>query len=108
MINKIETGILFGYYGNILNDHQKDVLHLYFDMDMSLSEIADEMKISRQGVREIIVRSVDKLKDMEDRLGLVDKIHQISNRLDKIVEENSLENNVKEELLSIINEIEEI
>ena len=52
----VEQGLLYDFYGELLTDHQR---HVYEDVvfnDMSLSEIAEEQGISRQGVHDLIKR----------------------------------------------------
>ena len=106
--SKIYYGILNSYYGGMLNEHQKDVLRMYYDCDMSLSEIGDEMSITRQGVREVIVRCTKKLEEYESKLGLVGKIKNISNELSAIIKEENMSDSVKERLESVLSEIKEI
>lgn len=71
---KIEMGRLLETYGDLLTDNQRDIASMYYDMDMSLKEISEQHgDISRQAVRDTIVR-VDKiLLDYEAKLGLVAK-----------------------------------
>ena len=61
------------FYGLLLTDRTRDVLELYFQEDMSLSEIADELKISRQGVHDKIRQGVKALTDYEDKLRLSER-----------------------------------
>ena len=55
----LNIGYLLDFYGDVLTERKKDALDLYYNNDMSLSEIADEMGISRQGVRDIIKKAED-------------------------------------------------
>ena len=48
--------MLFDFYGELLTERQKEFYELYYDEDLSLSEIAENYGISRQGVRDVIVR----------------------------------------------------
>jgi predicted DNA-binding protein YlxM (UPF0122 family) len=65
--------MLFDYYGDLLTDKQKEFFDLYFNEDMSLTEIAEHADISRQGVRDAVVRAETILRETEDRLGLCKK-----------------------------------
>lgn len=68
--------LLYDFYGELLTPHQKKI---YGDMvlnDMSLSEIAEEQGISRQGVHDIIKRSNKLLSGYEDKLRLIEKFQQ--------------------------------
>ena len=49
--------MLFDFYGDLLTDKQKELFDLYYNEDLSLSEIAEQAEISRQGVRDAIVRA---------------------------------------------------
>ena len=51
--------MLFDFYGELLTDRQKEFYDLYYNEDLSLSEIAENYGISRQGVRDVIVRAGD-------------------------------------------------
>jgi len=53
---RYNVSLLNDYYGNLLTEHQRDMIRLYYDCDVSLNEIAEEYGISRQAVRYAIVR----------------------------------------------------
>lgn len=63
--------MLFDFYGELLTDNQKWLFNLYYNEDMSLTEISEIAGITRQGVRDAIVRAESALRDTEDRLRLV-------------------------------------
>ena len=69
--NPLEMTLLFDFYGELLTDKQRDFFDLYYNNDYSLSEIAENVGITRQGVRDIINRAGIILRNMEDKLGLV-------------------------------------
>ena len=69
----LEIGLLLDYYKGFLTDNQKKVLDYYYNEDYSLSEIAAQLGISRQGAQDNIARSQKKLLDMEQKLGLLKK-----------------------------------
>ena len=50
--------LLFDFYGELLTERQKEFFDLYYNEDLSLAEIAENSGISRQGVRDVIVRAV--------------------------------------------------
>ena len=52
--------MLFDFYGEILTQRQKEFFDLYYNEDLSLGEIAENCGISRQGVRDVIVRAEDR------------------------------------------------
>ena len=63
--------MLFDFYGDILTDRQKEFYDLYYNEDLSLAEIAENAGITRQGVRDVLVRSEAILTEMEEKTGIV-------------------------------------
>ena len=63
--------MLFDFYGELLTDRQKEFYDLYYNEDLSLGEIAENNGITRQGVRDVIVRAEAILSDLEDKTGLI-------------------------------------
>ena len=68
--------MLFDFYGELLTPRQKEFYQLYYDEDLSLSEIAENYGISRQGVRDVIVRAEAYMTEIEDKTGLVKRFMQ--------------------------------
>lgn len=71
MEKTVEWGILLSYYGDFLTARQRELFAQHVDQDLSLTEIAELAKISRQGVHDSIKRAQAQLREMENRLGLV-------------------------------------
>jgi len=69
---------LFGVYGNLLTEHQKDLFNLYYECDLSLGEIAEINGISRQSVNDALKKSREILLDIESKLGFLDKFSKIN------------------------------
>ena len=69
----MNIGFLLDFYGDVLKDRRRDALDFYYNNDMSLSEIAEEMGISRQGVRDLIKKAEEELFFYEEKLGLAQK-----------------------------------
>ena len=67
----LDVAYLFDFYAELLTDKQRDYLDLYYHQDLSLSEIAENEGITRQGVRDVIARAEGILRRMEEKLGLV-------------------------------------
>ena len=82
--NTFHMSMLFDFYGELLTEKQKELFDLYYNEDLSLTEIAEHAGISRQGVRDAIVRSETILRDTEDKLGLVKKYGSYESKLDEI------------------------
>ena len=68
--------ILFDIYGGLLSANEKDAFEYYYCDDLSLSEIAEIMKMTRQGVRDNILRAEKLLRDCEEKLGLKKKFSE--------------------------------
>ena len=66
-----EQAFLYDFYGELLTERQKEFFDLYYNEDLSLAEIAENYGISRQGVRDVIVRAESVMTDIEDRTGLM-------------------------------------
>ena len=73
MEEKLEQAYLYDFYGELLNEHQRQVYEDFVFNDLSLGEIASEEGISRQGVADLIKRCNKKLLDYEAKLHLVEK-----------------------------------
>ena len=99
----LEINYLLDFYGEVLNDRKRGVLELYYNEDYSLSEIADEIGISRQGVRDIIKKSEEELIYLEEKLGLYQKFKAIKASADRLlseVEGSDISQELKEEIRS--------
>ena len=101
----IEHGILYDFYGPLLTEHQQEVYEMAVYENLSLSEIADEKGISRQGVHDLIKRCGKTLEEYEEKLHLVKRFSDnrkklleikqmlpegnkdLGNSLDQIIEE---------------------
>lgn len=76
--------LLFDFYGDVLTERQKEFYDLYYNEDLSLSEIAENNGITRQGVRDVIVRAEAILYDLEDKTGLIRRFHAMHKQLEAI------------------------
>ena len=65
--------MLYDFYGDLLTPRQKEFYDLYYNDDLSLAEIAENYDITRQGVRDIIVRAEKTLEDIEEKTGLIQR-----------------------------------
>lgn len=104
----VEQGLLYDFYGELLTEHQR---HIYEDVvfnDMSLSEIAEEQGISRQGVHDLIKRCDRILAGYEEKLKLVQKFNQTKKMVEEIKElAGSYKQNGDEHLIDRIEQISE-
>lgn len=70
LLENVELGTLLACYGGLLTEKQREALRLHCGEDLSLTEIADAMGVSRQNVHELITRSQEKLRRYERALHL--------------------------------------
>lgn len=104
-IEKLEfKGMLYDFYGELLTQHQKAIYEDAVFNDFSLSEIADEQGISRQGVHDIIKRCDKALLEYEAKLHLVDKFSKIKEKIREINELTD-DNRIKKLSNEIIEEL---
>jgi predicted DNA-binding protein YlxM (UPF0122 family) len=94
MEDRFRMSILMDLYGTLLTDKQRDILNLYYNDDLSLAEIAENMQTSRQAVFDILKRCHKILLEYESNLGLMEK---------EISRENS-----KIEMLSMLDSLAEV
>jgi len=73
MDNILNQSLLFDFYGDLLNDNQKNIYEMYVFENLSLAEIAESEGISRQGVYETFKRCNNILKNYEDKLHMVEQ-----------------------------------
>ncbi len=71
------VSLLLDIYGPMLTEKQRDVIDLYYNQDLSLSEIAEHEGITRQGVRDNIKRGEDFMREMEETLGFLKKFERL-------------------------------
>jgi uncharacterized protein len=71
-----QVSLLYDFYGSLLTDRQKEVMKLYHEENLSLSEIAEEFGISRQGVHDTLKNGEHALWEYENKLGLVSKLEE--------------------------------
>ena len=69
--------LLYDFYGDMLTDRQKEFYDLYYNEDLSLAEIAENYGITRQGVRDVIVRAEAILTELEDKTGIIKRFHKM-------------------------------
>ena len=73
--------MLYDFYGDLLTDRQKEFYDLYYNEDLSLAEIAENYGISRQGVRDVIVRAEAAMTEIEDKTHLIRRFFRMQDEL---------------------------
>ena len=76
--------MLFDFYGDLLTERQKEFYDLYYNEDLSLAEIAENYGISRQGVRDVIVRAEAAMTEIEDKTHLIRRFYQMQKEISTI------------------------
>ena len=93
---------LLDFYGEILSEKKRGVMELYYNEDLSLSEIAEQIGISRQGVRDIVKKTEEELFFWEEKLGLAKRDLELRGRAERILSLLPQEQNMSSELESEI------
>ena len=106
-MNKIMVQtLLYDFYGELLTDHQRQVYVAVVLNDYSLSEVAEDLGISRQGVHDMIKRCGRILSDYEEKLHLVSRFVSIKEKVNQIhILTKNCQNESKESLMRKIEEI---
>ena len=106
-MNKImEQTLLYDFYGELLTDHQRQVYEAVVLNDYSLSEVAEDLGISRQGVHDMINRCGRILSDYEEKLHLVSRFVSIKEKVNQIhILTKNCQNESNESLMRKIEEI---
>lgn len=102
MEKNVKFSILCQIYGNLLTKNQLEIITDYYDKDLSLSEIAENNKITRQAVRDIIQKSEKKLQELEEKLYFMERqleqekiLSNVIRKLSKLEEEEVKAENKK-------------
>ena len=85
----LQIGYLLDFYGDILPERKRSVMDMYYNEDLSLAEIAAEIGISRQGVRDMIKKSEEELEFYEEKLGLAHKLKQAEESAKRVAQISS-------------------
>ena len=104
----LNMGYLLDFYGEVLTERKRDALDFYYNDDMSLAEIAEEMGISRQGVRDIIKKAEEELLFYEEKLGLAKKFadaQKHAKRALELCEGEDVSLAVREEIMLLIKSV---
>lgn len=108
----LEQALLYDFYGELLTSHQKEIYEQFVLEDLSLSEIAQDAGISRQGVHDLIKRCNKILENYEKKLHLVErfvaikeKVHRMNELLDSEEADNIKEYQLIQDIRKISGEI---
>ena len=105
-MKNLNFSYLLDFYKNVLPDRTANMLDMYYNEDLSLSEIADNFGITRQGVRDLIKRGEEELLKLEERIGLIKKIEDLAKAIKEI--KNFAKNKNYIEILDKLDKLSEI
>lgn len=97
----LNIGYLLDFYGEILSERKRTVLEYYYNDDLSLAEIAAEIGISRQGVRDFIKKGEEELLFFEEKLGLAGRFRaygEAADRIHSLAEREALSEELRTEI----------
>lgn len=80
----LHRSMLLDYYGDLLTARQRECYELHYNEDLSLSEIAEQCGISRQGVWDNIRRASDTMEKLEEKTGLIRRQRNTISRLQTV------------------------
>jgi len=81
----LQKTMLFDFFGDLLTEKQREYFDLYHNEDLSLSEIAERVGISKQGVYDIIIRAEKSLVDVEVKTGIIQKWRETRFELEQAI-----------------------
>ena len=108
MDKHIEISMLWQIYGKLLTKKQYSVLNDYYNNDLSLSEIAENYHISRQGVRDIIMKGENRLFEYESKLSIMKKAQKQEEQIQLILSQLSeiKDNSSDKKIEKILNDVQ--
>lgn len=107
----LELSILFDYYGSLLTETQQTICDMYYNQNLSLAEIAEDLGITKQGVRDALKKSEKLLKRYEECLSIKDKNEQIGKlvkSLEAKIDNSELDNKTQFEIKQLAEQINEL
>jgi predicted DNA-binding protein YlxM (UPF0122 family) len=104
MEKNVELTLLYETYKELLTDNMKDVFEMYYYSDLSLREIAEEKKISYQGVNDTLKKTEKILKDYENKLSY-SKVKKIITKLNNKLEEENVDLNEVKQIARKLGEV---
>ena len=87
MEKNVKISILCQLYGKLLTEKQYEILNDYYNNDLSLSEIAENSKITRQAVRDILKKGEKKLFEYEEKLNFMKRTLNQEKKIQKVLDE---------------------
>lgn len=114
MEDVFKIGMLLDFYGQLLTKKQYEVMDLHYNGDYSLSEIAEHLNISRQGVHDNVKRGRSLLGSYEKKLGLLKRFMEQKSKMEKMLKHlkgidiSGMKYEDRQKLSGVIDDIEEL
>lgn len=107
MEKNVKVSMLLNIYGKLLTEKQYETLDNYYNSDLSLSEIAENMSITRQAVRDNIKKGENKLFEFEEKLEVMKRAFERDKKITNVLSElTKLETNSSDkQVQKVINHI---
>ncbi len=86
MSKNLNMSLLLDFYGDVLSEKQREAADLFYNGDYSLSEISEITGITRQGVRDRIVKSEEIIAELENKLGLASRFGDMGKTVTFIID----------------------
>ena len=96
---RVQIAILSKYYGKMLTERQQDIMSMYVDNNLSLSEVSEELNISRQAVKDALDNAMATLKNMEEKLQFISRDDNIKHTIE---ENQNIDTTTKIELIALL------
>ena len=97
----VEYGLLLDFYGQVLSENQQNCLDLYYNQDLSITEISEDLKITRQAVHDSLKNGRARLEYFEEKLGLAQRFEK--NKQDLIKVKSFIEQDKNDKAIEVLN-----
>ncbi|MBO4493643.1 MAG: DNA-binding protein [Ruminococcus sp.] len=110
MAKELKFVMLLDCYGDLLTEHQRSIMEMYYCEDLSLAEIGQPLDITRQAVRSIIKRTEDILLNYEEKLGFAERLDKMRVYFGMIESsaEHITDEDIKKEITEDIKKVREL
>ena len=110
-IDKVKyASMMYDFYGSLLSESQNEVMALYHEDNLSLSEIAEQLGMTRQAVHYTLKKAEKALEKFEEKLGLVkeyEKDQTLADEARRIIAGADMDKKRKDRLSAIIDQLSE-
>lgn len=96
-----KIALLLDVYGNLIKGRRKEVMNFHYNEDYSLTEIAEIYGITKQGVRDFLVKGENELQTYEFALGILKEKFYLDNKIHEILQLNDIDI-IKNEIKQLI------